>query len=134
MVYFAMNCVYFIHSFSRCTVEESEPMEAEKIEGKCWIEVLIIVKEIIVDCKIHLRKVFEVVCSGVQQTKEVSTDIGFVLNNQSCQESRIKDIDRAIKELHGKVDRIVEDIQKMVNMNECIHCEETLANGIHPME
>ena len=82
------------------------------------------------DFKIHLRKVFEAVCSGVKQNQELSTDIGYVLSKLSCQDSRVDDIDRDIKEMIGKIDRTVEDVQKLVNMNQCNHCQETLANGV----
>ena len=76
------------------------------------------VKGSIVDFKIHLRKVFEVVCSGESQNQELSIDIGYVLSKLSCQELRIDDMDRDIKEMMGKIDRIIEDVQKMLNMNQ----------------
>ena len=43
-------------------------------------------------------------------------------------------MDRDIKSLLGKVERIAEDVQKMVNISQCSHCEETIANGVQSME
>ena len=57
-----------------------------------------------------------------------------MLSKLSCQESNIDGMDRYIKELHGKVDQIAEDVQKLVNMKKCSHCQETIANGLQPME
>ena len=43
-------------------------------------------------------------------------------------------MDRDIKKILGKVDIIVEDVQKMVNMTQCNHCQDTIANGAQSME
>ena len=84
-------------------------METEKNEGKGWIEGLNSVKGSIVYFKIHLRKDFEVACSDVRQNQELSIDIEYVLSKLPCQESRIDVMDKDIKELLGKIDRIPED-------------------------
>ena len=34
----------------------------------------------------------------------------------------------------GKVDRIDEDVQKMVNMTQCSHCQKAIVNGVQPIE
>ena len=115
-------------------MEEIVTMEVEKNEMKGWTESLNNVKGIIIDFKIHPRKFYEAVFSGSKQNQELSIDIWYVLSKLYFQQSRIDDMDSDIRELLGKVDRIVEFVQKMVNMTQRIHCQETIANGMHPME
>ena len=109
-------------------------MEMEKREEKGWLENINNIKDKIVDFKIHLRKVYEAVYSRLRQNQEISTDVGYVLRQLSCQDSWIDDMDRDIKELMGKVDIIAKDVQKTVNMTQCSHCQETIANVVQPME
>ena len=110
-----------IGSFPRCAVEETTLMETERNEWKGWREGLNNVKGSTIDFKIHMKKVFEVVVIGERKNQELSINIGYVLSNLSCQESRIDDMGRDIKEMLGNIDRIVEDVKKMVNMNQWSH-------------
>ena len=64
---YSLNLLGLIHWFSMCSSEELEVTEAKKSEGKAWFKGLKNIKGIIVDFKIHLRKVYEVVCSGLKQ-------------------------------------------------------------------
>ena len=109
-------------------------MEMENLVEKGWLEGISKIKDDIVDFKIHLRKVYEDVYSGLSQNHELSTNMVYALSKLSYQDSRLDDMDMEIKELLGKVDRIVEDVQKMVNMKQCSHFQETIANGAQPME
>jgi len=39
-----------------------------------------------------------------------------------------------LKEIMGKVDRIQEDLQRLVNMNQGSQANENTATAVHPME
>ena len=93
-------------------------MEAAKREGKGQLKGLNNIEGEIVDFKIHMRNEYEAVCSRIRQKQELSIDVGYVL----------------IRELLGNVDRIAEDVQKMVNMTQCSHFQETTANRVKPTE
>ena len=48
-------------------------------------------------------------------------------------DSRIEDNHRDLHELMGTVENIKEDVQKLINMNQCSHCQDSPAKD-HPME
>ena len=96
-------------------------MESEKHEEKGWLAGINNIKDEIVDFKIHLRKVYEAICSRLSQNWEISTNVGYALSKLSCQDSWLDDMDMYIKELLGKVNIIDKYVQKMVNMTQCIH-------------
>ena len=52
----------------------------------------------------------------------------------SNHDSRIDDIEMNLKEIMGKVDRILEDLQCLVNMNQGNQANENPATTAHPME
>ena len=51
-----------------------------------------------------------------------------------CQESKVDNNDRDLQEMMGTVYFIKEEVHKMVNMNQCSHCQETLDHDDHPIE
>ena len=52
----------------------------------------------------------------------------------SNHDSRIDDIESNLREMTGKVDRIQEDLQRLVSMNQCSKALKTPAATSHPME
>ena len=64
-------------------------MESEKHEDKGWLAGINNIKDEIVDFKIHLRKVYDAVRSGLMQNREISTYAGYALSKLSCQDSWI---------------------------------------------
>ena len=113
---FAPKLLRLINSFPLCLLGEITNMEMEKREEKWLLEGITSIKDGIVDFKIHLRKVYEAVCSGLMQNREISTYAGYALSKLSCQDSWLDDMDMYIKELLGKVNIIDKYVQKMVNM------------------
>ena len=52
----------------------------------------------------------------------------------SNHDSRIDDTESNLREMMGKVDRIQEDLQRLVSLNQCSKAFETPAAAAHPME
>ena len=106
-----MNCAKSIastfyrleNSFFSWSIEAYSDMEMNKNAERGWIAGISILKDNFKDFKIHLRKVYEEIYDGLKQNKEISTNIGYVIHQLSCQDSRIDDLERGIKEVMGKV-------------------------------
>ena len=78
----------------------------------------------IVDLKKNLRRLYEMMAIGIMDNKEVAQEVknmGEVVRYTSYQisnhNSRIDDTEMNLKEIMGKVDRIQEDLQRLVSMN-----------------
>ena len=52
----------------------------------------------------------------------------------SNHDARIDENESNLREMMGKVDRIQEDLQHLINMNQCRKAFETPAAVAHPME
>ena len=52
----------------------------------------------------------------------------------SNHDARIDDNESNLREIMGKVDRIQEDLQRLINMNQGSKVNETPAAATHPME
>ena len=52
----------------------------------------------------------------------------------SNHDARIDDNESNLREIMGKVDRIQEDLQRLINMNQRSKVNETTAAATHPME
>ena len=86
------------------------------------------------DIKIYLRWIYEMVCTGVKENRVVAADVMYLENQMGCHKSRIDDNDRDLHKLMGKMDIIKVDVQKLISMNQCSHCRETLGYEDHQME
>ena len=64
------------------------------------------------DLKLHLRRVFDVIGVEMKENKETVEDIWYISDQVSCQESRINDLKRDLRELMGTVDIIKEEVLK----------------------
>ena len=93
------------------------------------------------DIKKNLRRLYEMVAIGVMDNKEIAREIksmGEIVSYTSLQisnhDSRIDDNESILREMMGKVDRIQEDLERFITMN-----QGSRVNGIneaanHPME
>ena len=62
---------------------------------------------------------------------EVASYTSYQISNH---DSRIDDTKSNLREMMGKVDKIQEDLQCLVSMNQCSNAFETPAATAHPME
>ena len=62
---------------------------------------------------------------------EVVSYTSLQINNH---DARIDDNENNLREIMGKVDRIQEDLQRLINMNQGSNVNETTAAAAHPME
>ena len=51
-------------------------------------------------------------------------DVRYVSYQTSCHDARIDDHDMNMKEMMGKIDRIQEDLQNLVQLNQGSHAQE----------
>ena len=66
--------------------------------------------------------------------KKLVLDVRNVSYQTNYHDSHIDEHDRDLKELMGTVDRIKVDLQKLVQMNQCIHCQDHFRESAQPME
>ena len=93
------------------------------------------------DIKKNLRRLYEMTAIGVMDNKEMAKEIKsmsetvtYTSLQVSNHDARIDDNESNLRELLGKVDRIQEDLEKLITMN-----QESRVNGVneaadHPME
>ena len=93
------------------------------------------------DLKKNLRRLYEMMAIGIMDNKEIAQEVksmGEVISYTSVQisnhDARIDDNESNLREMMGKVDRIKEDLQRLINMNQCSKALETPAAAAHPME
>ena len=93
------------------------------------------------DLKKNLRRLYEMMAIGIMDNKEIVQEVksmGEVVSYTSLQisnhDARIDDTESNLKEMIGKVDRIQEDLQRLISMNQCSKAFETPAATVHPME
>ena len=93
------------------------------------------------DLKKNLRRLYEMVAIGIMDNKEIAQEIknmgevvSYTSYHISNHDSRIDDTKMNLKEIMGKVDRIQEDLQCFVSMNQGCKALETPGVGAQPME
>ena len=81
------------------------------------------------------------VAIGIMDSKEISQEIKNLVEVVSCtsyhisiHDSRIDDTEMNLKEIMGKVDRIQEDLQRLVNMNQGNQANENPVVVVHLMK
>ena len=102
----------------------------DKNAERGWISCIYGFKVTFKEYKIHLCKVYEELCGGFKKNKEISTYIGHVIHQLSFQDLWIDDLERDIKELIGKIDRISKDVLKKINFTQSNHYHETTTFGV----
>ena len=82
--------------------------------------------------KKNLRCLYEMMSIGIMDNKEIAQEVknmGEVVSYTSYQisnhDSRIDDTEMNLKEMMGKVDRIQEDLQRLVSINQVSQARET---------
>ena len=93
------------------------------------------------DLKKNLMRLYEMMAIGIMDNKEISQEVknmGEVVSYTSYQISnhdlRIDDTEMNLKESMDKVDRIQEDLQHLVSMNQGSQALETPIATAHPVE
>ena len=95
----------------------------------------------ILDIKKNLRRLYEMVAIGVMDNKEIAREIksmGETVSYTSLQisnhDSRINDNESNLREMVGKVDRIQEDLERFITMNQGSRVNGANVEAEHPME
>ena len=95
----------------------------------------------LVDLKKNLGRLYELMAIGIMDNKEIAQEVksmGEVVSDTSYQisnhDSRIDDTESNLRQRMGKVDKIQEDLQRLVSMNQGSKAFETPAAATHPME
>ena len=69
-----------------------------------------------------------------KEVKQLVDDVKYISYQTSCHDSRIEDHDMDLKEMMGKIDRVQEDIQKLVQLNQESHVQDKPALAAQRME
>ena len=95
----------------------------------------------IMDIKNNLRRLYEMLAISVMDNKEMAQEVksmGETVSYTSLQisnhDARIDDNESTIREIMGKVDRIQEDLQRFIAMNQSSRVYGDTAEAVHPME
>ena len=95
----------------------------------------------IMDIKKNLRRLYEMVAIGVMENKEIAREIksmeetvSYTSLQISNHDSRIDDNESNLREMMGKVDRIQEDLERLITMNQGSRVNGATAEAEHPME
>ena len=95
----------------------------------------------ITDIKKNLRRLYEMLAISVMDNKEMAREVksmGETMSYTSLQISNhdvhINDNESNLREIMGKVDRIQEDLQRFMAMNQSSRVYGDNAEAVHPME
>ena len=95
----------------------------------------------ILDIKKNIRRLYEMLAIGVMDNKEIAREIksmGETMSYTSLQisnhDSQIDDNESNLRELMGKVDRIQEDLERFITMNQGRRVNGATVEAERPME
>ena len=95
----------------------------------------------LLDIKKNLRRLYKMTTIGVMDNKEMAKEIKSMSETVSCtslqvsnNDARIDDTESNLCELMGKVDRIQEDLEKLITMNQGSRVNVVNEADDHPME
>ena len=95
----------------------------------------------LMDIKKNLRRLYELLAINVVDTKEMAAEVkkmGDTVSYTSLQisnhDARIDDNESNLREIMGKVDRIQEDLQQFIAMNQNSRVDGEAAEAVLPME
>ena len=95
----------------------------------------------LMDIKKNLRRLYEMTAIGVMDNKEMAKEIKsmnetvkYTSLQVSNHDARIDDNESNLCELLGKVDRILEDLEKLITMNQGSRVNGVNEEADHPME
>ena len=93
------------------------------------------------DLKVNVRCLYEMVAIGIMDNIEITKEVknlvdvvGYTSYQISNHDAIIDDNEMNLKEIMGKVDRIQEDLQRLVQMNQGSQAHENPAGAIQNME
>ena len=69
-----------------------------------------------------------------KEVKQLVEDVRYVSYHTSCHDSRIDDNEMNLKEIMEKIDRIQEDLQNLVQMNQRSYAQENPGASVQKME
>ena len=89
-------------------------------------------KAVLDDPKKNIRKLADFIAVGITDNREMASDMKqLVLDMQHvsyqtrCHDSCIDDHEIDLRELMGMADCIKEYLHKLIQMNQCIHCQDS---------
>ena len=95
----------------------------------------------IAELKVNILCLYEMVAIGIMDAREIAKEVnnlvdivGYTSYQISNHDSRIDDNEMNLKEIMGKVDRIQEDLQRLVQMNQGSQVHENPEGAIQNME
>ena len=95
----------------------------------------------IADIKKNLRRLYEMLAISVMDNKEMAREVksmGETVSYTSLQisnhDARIDDNESNLREIMGKVDRIQEDLQRFISMNQSSRFNGAIVDAALPME
>ena len=93
------------------------------------------------DIKKNLRRLYELLAINVVDTKEMTMEVKKMADTVSYtslqisnHDSRIDDNESNLREIMGKVDRIQEDLQRFIAMNQVSRVNGEVTEAVLPME
>ena len=95
----------------------------------------------IMDIKKNLRRLYEILAISIMDSKEMAQEVksmGETVSYTSLQinnhDTWIDDNERNLREIMGKVERIQEDLQRLITMKQGSRVNGAIAAAEHPME
>ena len=99
------------------------------------------VKEGFDDLKVNIQHLANFVAVGItdsgetaKEVKQLVDDVRYISYETSCHDARIDDHDMDMKEMMGKIDRILEDLHNLVQLNEGSHAQDNPGTTTQRME
>ena len=93
------------------------------------------------DLKVNIRCLADFVATGITDNRETTKEVKQLVDDNkyisyqtSCHDSRIEDHDMDLKEMMGKIDRMQEDIQNLVQLNQGSHVQDNPTPTAQRME
>ena len=126
-----VNPVRAIHNhFARLSISAEA---TRMVQGGEWAGLM--------DIKKNLRRLYELLAISVMDNKEMAKEVkkmGETISYTSLQisnhDARIDDNERNLREIMGKVDRIQEDLQRFIAMNQNNRVDGEAVEAVLPME
>ena len=94
-----------------------------------------------IDLKINIHRLYEIASIGIIDSREATKEVKILVDEvnyfsyqTSNHDARIDDNEMNLREIMGKVDRIQEELQLLVQMNQGSHFQENPREAKHQKE
>ena len=77
------------------------------------------------DIKRHLRWLYDIMNRGVYEGSKTTEEVKWMVRQMGNHDARIEDNHRVFHELLGTIGYMKEDLQKLVNMNQRSHIQDS---------